>query len=123
MLMEIIGHVSNVAGAIGGIVAAIGVLKVLAAQRRQAERVEVALRLVGEDQSVTLPLEMLRKDVSRAELLGRLGMLPMRQKGQRFSIQSLSTPAFMRAVNEVVEGNSSILVIHASREEFDQFDL
>jgi len=121
---EILGQVSDLAGAIGGIVAAIGVLKMLAAQRRALEHVRVVLRL--EEQgggSVTLPLEMLRRDVSRAELLGRIGMLPMRQKGTRFAIRALASPAFMRAVNEVVEGKTSILVIPATQEEVEQFDL
>ena len=122
-ILEVIGQVSNLAGAIGGIIAAFGVIKMLAAQRRQAENVVVALRLEGEEGTIDLPLEMLRRDVSRAELLGRIGMLPMRQKGARFAIRSLSTPAFMRAVNEVVEGRISTLVIPATSGEIEQFDI
>ena len=122
-ILEVIGQVSNLAGAIGGIIAAFGVIKMLAAQRRQAENVVVALRLEGEEGTIDLPLEMLRRDVSRAELLGRIGMLPMRQKGARVAIRSLSTPAFMRAVNEVVEGRISTLVIPATSGEIEQFDI
>ena len=122
-ILEVIGQVSNLAGAIGGIIAAFGVIKMLAAQRRQAENVVVALRLEGEEGTIDLPLEMLRRDVSRAELWGRIGMLPMRQKGARFAIRSLSTPAFMRAVNEVVEGRISTLVIPATSGEIEQFDI
>ncbi|MFH1235936.1 MAG: hypothetical protein V1685_03285 [Parcubacteria group bacterium] len=122
-ILEVVGHVSNMAGAIGGIVAAIGVAKMLASQRKQAGKVEVRLVLPGEDRSVVLPLELLRRDVSRAELLGRIGMLPMRNKGARFSIRAFSTSAFMRALNEVVEGQTSTLQIPATSEELEQFEL
>jgi len=120
IVFEIIAQASNIAGAIGGIVAAIGVVKMLAAQRRALEHVEVQLRLEGEDSTVALPLEMLRKDISRAELLGRLGMA-LKNQGQRFSLRAMSTPAFMRSVNEVVEGKTSTLVIPCTKEELDQF--
>jgi len=120
IVFEVIAQASNIAGAIGGIVAAIGVVKMLATQRRALEHVEVQLRLEGEGRTVALPLEMLRKDISRAELLGRLGMA-LKNQGQRFSLKALSTPAFMRAVNEVVEGRTSTLVIPCTKEELDQF--
>jgi len=120
LLFEIVAQTSNFAGAIGGIIAAIGVLRMLATQKRALEHVEVALRLEGENSTVALPLEMLRKDISRAELLGRLGMA-LKNQGQRFSLKALSTPAFMRSVNEVVEGKTSTLVIPCTKEEIDQF--
>ena len=120
IVFEIIAQASNIAGAIGGIVAAVGVVKMLAAQRRALEHVEVQLRLEGEDSTVALPLEMLRKDISRAELLGRLGMA-LKNQGQRFSLKAMSTPVFMRSVNEVVEGKTSTLVIPCTKEELDQF--
>jgi len=120
-LLEIIGQMSNLTGAIGGIISAIGIIKMLAVQRRQAGRVEVCLQ--GEDgQSVVLPLEMTRRDVSRAEILGRIGMLPMRQKGARFSLRALSTKEFLVGINMVVGGKTSMLIIPANKEEVEQFD-
>ena len=120
MFFEIIAQASNIAGAIGGIVAAIGVVKMLATQRRAMEHVEVQLLLEGEGSTIVLPLEMLRKDISRAELLGRLGMA-LKNQGQRFSLRAMSTSAFMRSLNEVVEGKTSTLVIPCTKEELDQF--
>ncbi|OGR85787.1 MAG: hypothetical protein A2901_01595 [Elusimicrobia bacterium RIFCSPLOWO2_01_FULL_54_10] len=122
-LLEVVAHISNIAGAAGGIVAAVGVFKMLAAQSRAAEPVRVQLRLAADGRSVELPVHMRRRDITRAELLGRLGMLPMKQKGARFSLRALSTPSFMEAVNEVQEGNTSVLVIPATMEELDQFDI
>lgn len=122
-IMETIGNFSNIAGAVSGIGAFIGVLRLLRTQARMGERVKVILQLDDGKQDVPLPLEMLRRDVSRSELLGRLGMLPMRERGARFSIRALSTPAFMRAVNQAVEGKASTLVIPVTKDELEQFEL
>lgn len=123
-IFDVIGQVADLAGAVGGVFAAFGVLRLMAAERRLKERVEVVLKLQGDDgKSIILPLELLRRDVSRAELLGRLGMLPMREKGSRFAIRSFSSPAIIRELNAVVEGKSSTIVIPVSTEEIEQFDL
>lgn len=66
---------------------------------------------------------MRRRDLTRAEILGRLGMVPMKQPGKRFAIRHLATPEFIRAINEVVDRKTSELVIPCSQEEFDQFDI
>ncbi len=122
-VLEVIGNIADISGAIGGVVAAYGVISLLAAQQRAQERVEVALRLEGEGRTVVLPLELCRRDVSRAELLGRIGMLPMRSKGARFALRALSTSAFMAAVNDVVAGKATTLLIPCTGDELDQFDL
>lgn len=121
--LEIIGNVSNVAGALCTIIAAIGVIRMLATQRRQVEVVLVRMFDRQNDRMVTLPLELLRRDVSRAELLGRIGMLPMRQKGARFSIRFFSSPEFYRALNRVAQGESDIITILVTPDEVDQFEL
>lgn len=120
-----VGQVSNLAGAVGGVVSAIGILFLLRDKRRMGQEVGVLLRLeTAEGQTaIRLPLALKRRDVSRAELLGRLGMLPMKQKGARFALRHLSSPTFMAAVNEVVEGRRSTLIVPCSQEEIDQFDL
>jgi hypothetical protein len=120
---NLVGQVADLAGAVGGVFAAFGVLRLMAAERRLKERVEVVLKLQGDGKSIILPLELLRRDVSRAELLGRLGMLPMREKGSRFSIRAIASPAIIRELNAVVEGKSSTIVIPVTGEEIEQFDL
>lgn len=122
-IFDFIGLFANVAGAVSGVAAFLGVLRLLREQARLDDRVSVVLKLEAEESVVVLPLEMLRRDVSRAELLGRIGMLPMRQKGARFSIRAMSTPAFMQTVNAVVEGTTDTLVIPVTRQELEQFEL
>ncbi len=124
--LEIIGHVSNVAGAVSGIVSAVGVLFLLRDRRRLAQDVEVVLTLRAEDGSgreIALPMHLKRRDVSRPEILGRLGMVPTKARGARFALRHLSSPEFMDAINRVAEGKGSRVEILCSQEELDQFDL
>lgn len=120
---EVLGRVDNVAGVFAAIVSAAIWLRMRNAEQKLQEDVRVLLRLQGEGREIDLPLALKRRDLGRAELLGRLGMLPMRQKGARFALRALATPAFMRALNDVVEGKTSTLVVPCTAEEIDQFDL
>ena len=120
-ILEIIGNFSNIAGAVSGIAAALGVLKLLAANRRQEQPIVVSLVLQDGGESVVLPLRMRRRDVTRAELLGRLGMFT--KGGGRFSLAALSDPETLDGINYVVEGKSSSLVLPCSPEELEQFAL
>lgn len=92
-------------------------------ERAAKESVSVLLTLEEEGREIPLPLEIIRRDVSRAEILGRIGMLPMRSKGARFSLRALPTPAFMRALNNVVAGRTATLRVPCTREELEQFEL
>lgn len=92
-------------------------------RRRGLEEVRVTLHLGGEEGEIVLPLFLLRRDVSRAELLGRIGMLPMRQPGQRFTLSRIGSPEVIRGINSVARGEADTLRIPATREEVEQFDL
>jgi hypothetical protein len=87
----------------------------------QPVRIRLVLQESPEGLSLELPLHMKRKDLSRAELLGRLGMLPMRESGSRFSIRSLASIQFLTVLETGVK--TGVITIPATREEIDQFDL
>ncbi len=110
--------------AVTGLASFAGIFRLLLIQWRASQPVTVTLCLQGDEggREETLPLEMRRRDVTRPEILGRLGMLPMRQKG-RFAIRSLSRPEFIRSLNRVADGKTSVLVIPVTEEELEQFDL
>lgn len=93
------------------------------AERVANESVSVLLTLEEAREEIPLPLEIIRRDVSRAEILGRIGMLPMKTKGSRFSLRALSSPSFMRAMNDVVAGHSTTLRVPCTQEELEQFEL
>ena len=104
-----------------GLVSAVGVLRLLHERAAQRRSVDVVLVLSGEGRELALPLELTRGEVSRAEILGRLGMLPMATPGARFALRHLSRPEFLRDLRKVAEGEHSVLVIPCSPEEFEQF--
>ncbi len=124
-VLEFVGHLANIFGFVGGVFALLVWLKLRALDRLD-EQVQILLRLTpeeGKGKEILLPLEMTRRDVTRAEILGRMGMLPMVEKGKRFSIRYLSTPEFYRGLNAVAANKADTLVIPCSPEEIDQFDL
>lgn len=89
---------------------------------RQARKVTVVLQY-GADK-VELPVELRRAELTRAEILGRIGMIPMKTKGQRFSLSYLNTPEFLRQLNQTIVGDGDvILTIPCERHELEQFDV
>jgi hypothetical protein len=121
-VLNIIGDISNIAGVVGAgfSVAVYLKMKMLEAKRLQ----EIPAFLINEKGTLTkLPLALLRKDVTRAEILGRLGMIPMKEAGKRFSLKGISSPEFLTQVNSIAEGKIDTLVINATSAEIDQFDL
>jgi hypothetical protein len=93
----------------------------------QKEMVEIQLRLTeGEERSCfILPFRIMRGEISRAEILGLLGMVEMtpQKKGQRYSIKALSSPEFLEQVYRVKAGNGFTLEIPCTAEEIAQFNL
>ena len=72
-----------------------------------------------------LPLKFRLSDLTRAEVLGRIGMLPMKKSGQRFEISYLNTPEFIGNINRIRDnyGNEGLMLeISCNDEEFDQFN-
>lgn len=91
-------------------------------KRRQEKKIKIVLR--HGEKALDLPLELRHKEFTRAEILGRLGMIPMKEKGKRFSLGYLGTKEFLEQLNSISEGDSeSILVIPCEKEEFEQFDI
>ncbi len=69
-------------------------------------------------------MELRRAELTRAEILGRLGMIPMKTKGSRFSLSYLNKPEFLAQINQIMDGSGdAVLTIPCTQEEFEQFDL
>jgi hypothetical protein len=89
---------------------------------RQSKSITVTLQHGG--RKIELPMELRRDEFARAEILGRLGMIPMKEKGKRFSLAFLNTPEFLKQVNQIRHGHDDgVLTISCTQEEFEQFDL
>ncbi len=72
---------------------------------------------------------MRRAEFTRAEILGRIGMIPIKtaliQKGQkRFRIKYLNNPEFLQQIDEIQEdGKQTELRIRCDQDELNQFDM
>lgn len=113
--------------AIGSLVTAI---KVRNFQKHEKERLDqkITIRLVHKDESgnvqsfLDIPGKMRREEMTRGEVLGWIGMLPMRSKGARFTIASLSTKEFLEKMNEIQAAyGDRLFEIDCTEEELMQF--
>ncbi|MCI5145664.1 MAG: hypothetical protein D3923_09060 [Candidatus Electrothrix sp. AR3] len=87
-----------------------------------SKRVSIVLQCGGE--KIELPLELRLADFSRMELLGRIGMLPLKKTGRRFTIGYLHTSDFLCKINEIRESvEDGTLIIPCTEEELQQFDV
>ena len=91
-------------------------------QARQNKKIMIILQN-GADR-LELPVELRRAEFTRAEILGRIGMIPMKVKGQRFALGYLNTPEFLRYINQIAATHDdAILTVPCKEDEFAQFDL
>jgi hypothetical protein len=122
-LLDTIGIIANVGGAISAFVGACGVIKLLKNARSSNEEIKVYLKADGQEPRL-LPVFLRRRDLTRAELLGRIGMLPMKESGApRFDLKALlATREFFEDLNALMEGKGNALEIAATPDEIDQFD-
>lgn len=93
-------------------------------RREKTLRDLVPVHLVSADDGrilYRLPYQPPRRLVTRAEVLGLLGMIPSRQ--QRFDWGHLHSTDFMRHLDEIHQASRHSLEIPVSIEEFGQLDL
>lgn len=126
MELGTIADVLGIAGALFALLAWIqarGTRRDAAKERtRQQERIDLALLLTSAQEQWLLPLALSRQELTRAEVLGRLGMLPMKEAGRRFSLTYLAKEAFLVQLRAAQAGDGpATIVIPCSRQEFDQF--
>jgi len=65
-------------------------------------------------------LSLLRKDCTRGEILGVLGMMQRTTK-ERFSFDSKELPILLKEVQEVQKGNKNSFELRMNRDELEQF--
>jgi hypothetical protein len=75
-------------------------------------------------------VDITRNELSRAEVMGRLGMIPINDQKQlqviqpRYAIDYINKEDFFVKLDNIKNGHGdSVLEIECSPEEFDQFDL
>jgi hypothetical protein len=93
-------------------------------QANAREKKEIKIVLSNGGRRFELPGKLLCRELTRMEVLGRIGMLPMKDKGKRFSIDHLSKLDFLEALNKIISsGQNETLIIPCIDDEFNQFSL
>ena len=87
------------------------------------DRSIVKVVLSNGSRSQELPFELRRSEFTRSELLGIIGMIPMKENGKRFSLKYLNNPDLLTEIHRIRDhrGNSK-LTIPCDNEEFGQFE-
>lgn len=120
-----LGTASDLIGIGGALFALFGWLsnrslraQLAATERRMNEYVRIVLK--SPTREVTLPFKILRRSLTRAEVLGLVGMI---KPGIRFSLASIGTAAYLQQIDDLVAGNGGKLIIDCSEDELAQFSL
>ena len=93
-------------------------------QERMNSRIKVILMENVSKRQIVLPVHLRRLELTRAELLGRMGMIPMKNKNNRFALSYLHTASFLQELNRIQASNKEEdLIIPCSSEEIEQFDV
>jgi hypothetical protein len=129
--MQLMSQIADIVGILGALFALLAWLQTRAInaamvkeQQRQNKQVTVVLQHGAE--KATLPVSIRRAELTRSEILGRLGMIPLvaPDPSNRFSLRYLNTPEFLQSVNQVAAGDGdAILTIPCNEQEFRQFAL
>lgn len=101
-------------------------------ERREQEVINnqrIAITLIALNERYKLPASIRREELTRPEVLGRIGMIPLtpeakeKQNG-RFDLPVTNTPEFIEAIARVREDVAQYeLEIHCKADALKQFDL
>lgn len=124
--MEILSFIADVIGILAALFAGWQAYRIRAERNQEKKRQDkkVGVILKGSTHHIRLPFDLRRGETTRAEILGRIGMIPMKQKGRRFEIQNTNTEEFLLHMYHIIDGyDDAEFIITCTPEEFDQFDL
>ena len=101
---------------------ALGVMAFLAYLEfiKSEDQIKIHFNVNGRE--IETGLSLLRKDCSRGEILGILGMM-QKESAKRFSIETSRVPVLLKEIQEVQKGNAEKIVVDMTQEEFEQYDL
>ena len=127
--MQYLSPIADIIGILGALFALLAWRKAREVQRelqreqqRQSRKITVILNYGPKP--LELPVHIRRVELTRAEILGRIGMLPMKNPGARFSLGYINKPEFLQRMYEITGSTGdTTLTIPCTKEEFEQFDL
>lgn len=88
--------------------------------RKQLQEVQICFNHMG--QKLPLDLGIMRKHISRAEVMGILGVI-QKDSRDKYNIDYLSTPEFMENIFRIQKGELDEILIEVSSKELEQFNV
>jgi len=88
------------------------------------DEITILLRAIDGQGEIKLPAKIRRRDFTRAEVLGRIGMVPLKASDAKgFKISYTNASEFIEKIHAIYEseGNDQ-LVVACTQEELQQFD-
>ncbi len=94
-------------------------------KKREGSYVNVKLRAIDGNTEIPLPVALYRKELSRAEVLGYIGMIPRNEKYvSGFKLSYPNQVEFIEEIRKLANTETdSELIIPCSEEELAQFDV
>jgi len=105
------------------IVTVLGVLYGLYKHYIQSQPIKLLFKLVDEnDRLIDIPLSLTRRNVTRAELTGLMGMI-QKDSTKRHNIVYTSNDDYLQSIYSIQNAKSSQLIINVTSKELEQFDI
>jgi len=98
-------------------------------QEKERQNKNVKVMLKDPTHHIVLPFDLRRRETTRAEILGRIGMIPLMplpdgKPRPRFEILYTNTESFLRKMYEIIDGKDDAeFEITCESGELDQFNL
>lgn len=126
---EIIGLIADgigIAGAVFALFAWLQTRRIRTEQKlkelRDNREVTIILQGSGSERYV-VPVKLRRREFTRAEILGRIGMIPTREGQPRFQLRYTNTSDFLNRVNTIVSSDGDAeLIIPVRDDEWAKFE-
>ena len=90
-------------------------------EEKSLEKISIYLKVIENNDTYKLNLEIPRKNISRAEIQGILGNFL--QDIDRYKIIYMSEIEYLNKIYDIQDNKDNKLVINITKEELDQFDL
>lgn len=130
-MTEEIGIIADILGIIAAVIAIwtlCNTYKILKENRAEKERLNQKVKIILKDydsnNSIQLQGKISKSEILRYEVLGRIGMLPMKVPKTRYEIRYIHSNEFFDQLNDVKKSHDKDkIIIPCSKEELDQFDV
>lgn len=110
-------------GLFTGVVSLMIWIHLLRKEKRDNDLISITLSVTDQAFTATLPGKIRRKNLTRAELQGMLGMLPMKHAGKRYQLGALNDLAFFEGLEQAqVDRDIHEVVIKCDEDDLSQFN-